>query len=234
MEVLYILGNGTADRYNELKFSLRCLEKHTEHDKVVVLGENPRFNSSELIYEYCREYNGNKEWRIYRKIFEACKRGLVKGDFLFMNDDHFFIKDVDLENYPYYAKGQLKRSNPNRFYQQSLVNTKEYLEKHGKTTYHFDIHTPIIYNAKKFLELEPHFNESKKLSCGFVVKSIYGNWYDLTPTIIKDIKINRFNNEKYHEQIKDAHVFSCSDSGWRLGVKEWLNKNYPNKSKYEK
>ena len=235
MDVLYILGKGTVDRYRELQYSLRTLEKFAQGvDRVIVFGENPRFHSEELEYHYSRDYIGNKEYRIARKIFEACKRGLVKGDFLFMNDDHFFNLPTDITSYPYYAKGELQMRTPNRFYQQSLINTRQYLEGLGKTTFHFDVHTPIIYNAEKFLALEPHFDESKKLLCGYVVKSLYSNFYGHTPTMIKDIKINRFNRPEYREVIKEADVFSCSDPGWRDGLYHWLRNKYPEKSKYEK
>lgn len=235
MNVLYILGKGTADQNKELKFSLRMLEKHGKNiDDVFLFGENPRFHSDQLKFHYMRDYNGNKEYRIAKKILEACKKGVFKGDFLFINDDHFFIDDFNAENYPNYAKGELQHKTPNRSYQQSLINTRKYLESLNKTTFHFDIHTPIIYNTEKFIAMEPHIEVSKKQSSGFVVKSLYGNLYGLTPTMATDLKLNRFNEEKINQKLEGRHVFSCSDSGWRTGLKNWLNKNYPNKSKYEK
>lgn len=151
-----------------------------------------------------------------------------------MNDDHFFNLPTDITNYPYYAKGELRSKTPNRFYQQSLINTRKHLEKLKKSTFHFDIHTPIIYNSERYLALEPHFEESKKQQCGFVVKSLYANFYGHEPTMIRDIKVNRFNKPKYQEVIEGAHVFSCSDAGWRDGLRHWLYTNYPEKSKYEK
>lgn len=233
MDALYILGNGSIFNNEELRYSMRTLEKHVHGiDRVVIVGENPGFLSSEVAYHPLRDVNGNKEYRISQKIFTACREGWVSEKFFFLNDDFFFLKNIDAYNYPNYYKGSLWPTG-NGAYQQALKDTANYLSSLGRSTYHFDVHTPIVYDREKFLELDPHFEQSKRTQYGFVVKSLYGNIYQLPRTRYRDCKLNRLKELQDYERILKTNIFSCSDIGWRRGVAQYVKRTNPNPSKYE-
>jgi hypothetical protein len=228
MQMLYIIGNGSLHYNEELRFSLRSVEHFCpEITEIIVVGEKVNFLSDKVKFYPIKEEDGNKEYRIGMKVFNACKLGYVKGDFIFMNDDFFFTRSHDFTLN--YCKGRLTPINLNH-YQKAIHDTKLYLEENNKDINHFDVHTPIIYNSEKFLQLEPHLQKSRLASNGFVVKSLYGNFNDLKPTQYTDCKLSSFNQNK----INQTSVFSCSDGAWHQGVRSYLKQQFPNKSKYEK
>lgn len=231
MKFLYIIGNGSLYNNEELRFSLRGLDAHVKEPKdIIIVGEKVHFLSDKVDYHYLKEEQGNKEYRIATKILNAIKKGYVKGNFIFMNDDFFFTRPYNFRLN--YAKADLKHTSLDN-YQKAIFDTKNYLTKLGYSTYHFDVHTPIIYNAKKFLALEPHFEQSRLSTNGFVVKSLYGNIYGLKPTLYTDCKLNTLQTPRDYERAQDAPILSCSDSAWSNGVRSYLKNLYPNKSKYE-
>lgn len=235
MDVLYILGKGSLFGNDELRYSLRSLENNVSNvGRVIVVGEDPGFLSDEVEYHYIEEGFGNKEWRIGAKILEACDRGIVKRNFFFVNDDHFFIQPTKTTRYPNYCKGNLINPKIVGTYQRALNDTAAYLLALGKTALHFDVHTPIVYNPKKFKELREAIAKSKKARHGYVVKSLYGNIHKLKPTAYVDKKLQILRGGYDDPQIKDGHVISCSDRGWKYGVGDFVKELFPNKSKYEK
>jgi len=233
MDVLYILGDGSQCDNEELKYSLRSLERHLKNiDRVIVVGENPNFLSDKVEYHYIKEAKGNKEYRIASKIYKACELGIVKGDFLFMNDDFFFTKEVDVIKYPYYHKGCLSLGSPNKFYKASLMATYNYLKTKELKTLHFDVHTPIIYNAEKFLAIKEDIYKSMINPFGFVVKSLYSNIYGILGEEYEDVKLGKFT-ERIMERVKSTNVISCYDGGFKDWLHDYLKETYKQKSIYE-
>lgn len=232
MTLLYIIGSGSLHYNEELRFSLRSVEKHCKDvDRIIVVGEKVEFLSDKLEYHYIKEAEGNKEYRIAMKIYNACKSGIIKGDFAFMNDDFFFTRPYDWSKN--YAKLDLI-SRGNEHYQKAIKDTRDYLIGLGHTTYHFDVHTPIVYNSDQFMDLLLHIQKSMLTTNGMVVKSLYGNINNLKPTCYMDCKLSTLQTPRDFERIKDTPVISCSDGSWHNGVRSYLRKLYPNKSKYEK
>lgn len=230
--MLYILGNGSLHYNEELRFSLRTVQKFCpEVTRLIVAGEQPHFLSDKVEYIPIKEADGNKEYRIAMKIYEACKH--IKGNFVFMNDDFFFLRPTSFVNFPNYIKGELKQLSNPQHYQKALHDTYQYLTELGHTIHNFDCHTPIIYNSQKFQSLLPNFEKSRLASNGLVVKSLYGNIFGLEPTLINDCKLTTLQTQSDFRKLEDAVVMSCSDGSWHNGVRSYLRKLYPHKSKYE-
>jgi len=233
MDILYILGSGSLHNNEELRYSLRALEKNIPGaSRVIVVGENPGFLSDKVQFHYLPEAKGNKEFCIAKKIEWACQN-VMQGDFLFMNDDFFIHKKIVPSAFPNYQKGCLSQSAPDKKYERSLHDTFNYLKSLGHTTFHFDVHTPIIYNTDKFLALSPHWEYSKTLHFGIVVKSMYGNIYKVPHLPYKDVKLGRLKLFEDFQRIENTSCISCSDHGWRNGVADYLKHLFPNPSKYE-
>ena len=237
MDVLYILGSGSKFKNNEIRYSLRTLEKFIPNaTRVIVVGEDPGFLSKEVDFYPMPEAVGNKEYRIAKKIEWSCKKDVVTEPFLFMNDDFFLTQTINPETYPFYHKGQLNQDPPNNLYRKSLHNTDAFLRSQKKTTLHFDVHMPIIYDPEKFMQLASAWIFSKTLSSGLVVKSVYANTF-LNPNQsvqINDVKLSKLKTPQDFKRLENRDVFSCSDAGWLQGVGMHLAKQFPNKSKYEK
>jgi hypothetical protein len=227
MDALYPLG-GTQDfGYLEMLFSLRGLEKFADVDRVFVIGDNPGFLNPETTKLFPFEETGTKDYRIAKKVEFACGTD-ISDDFLFCNDDHFFMKPIG--TIPYYQKGDLEVRQPRALYQTYLNQTKEMLSSRGKTTKHFDVHCPIIYNKKKFMELAPLWGKEKN----YVVKSVYCNWHGLDGPFYKDHKLKKLSDSHDLNRITENEVFSVYDCAMVRGVLQYLCSNFGEPSRFEK
>lgn len=233
MDVLYVLGTGSKFNNEELKFSLRSLERFGKNiGRIILIGEKPDFLDYSKIEHHPFEESGVKEYRIASKILFACEEGIVSGNFLFCNDDFFFTQSFDANNYPFYNKGSLLNGEPKTAYQEHLKITRDFLVSKGKSTKHFDVHTPIIYNSEKFMALRECWETSKK-TIGMVVKSIYCNMYGFLGMPYNDIKLKSLQLPSDLNLLKTSNCFSIADEAWNKGVKNHLQHLFPTKSKYE-
>lgn len=234
MDILYILGKGSPFNNEELKYSLRSLERFGNNiDKVVLIGEKPNFLDYSKIEHHPFTETGVKDYRIASKIMHACAIGAVKGDFLFCNDDFFFTRPFDCNTFPYYYQGSLHHGNSSATaYQDHLRLTRDYLLSQGKSAMHFDMHCPIIYNADKFLSLESSW-EYSKTTIGLVVKSTYANMHGITGTLYSDTKLKELITQSDYMRMKSNECFSIYDQAWNRGVKSMLERSFTEKSKWE-
>lgn len=229
MDLLYPLVNSPFGN-TELLFSLRMIEKHAKGvGNVFIIGDKPDFVNDNVRHFYFNE-TGVKDYRIAKKIEFACGIEELSENFLFLNDDHFFTKDFEISEYPYYHKGDLGVEKPIVEYQKYLNSTKAMLFGLGKGTKHFDVHCPIIYNKTKFLELSHIWNEQKS----YVVKSTYANYHGIEGELYKDCKLKSLRTESDFEKATKNVCFSIYDSAMQFGAMKWLAENYPNPSRWEK
>lgn len=232
VDVLYILGNGSPFNNEELRYSLRSLEKMGKNvGRVVIVGEDPGFLNDQAEFHYIPEAKGNKEYRIAKKILNACDFGYVQGNFLFCNDDYLFHRPFDAASYPFYHRGDLPKLRSQGHYRRSLYNTYKYLSMRRLPFRHFDIHVPILYNAKRFQALRVHWQASSEMYEGMVVKSLYANMYGIQGQRTSDVKISHLGRQM--DRIKMREVFSYSDAGFRSGVKAYAQRMFPAPSKWE-
>ena len=234
--ILYILGSGSRYQNNELRYSLRSVEKYVPTaSRIIVVGEDPGFLSQKVEFYPLAELEGNKQFRMAKKVEWACQN-ILDGDFLFSADDVFHTNPNLEVRVPYYCKGVLPEKEQHKStYQTARVLTRKYLQSINKPTHDFDTHAPIVFNSEKFLALsEAWTHYSPQHNAGVLNQSLYANFYHETPTPYKDVKLNRLRTEEDFDLLELNQNFSCSDDGWRSGVAEYLELLFPNKSKYEK
>lgn len=177
MDVLYYIGSGSSHNNDELRLSLRSLEKHCKDvDKVWVVGNRPAFLRN---VEYLWVEDKYEWWKnAFIKTKAAIEAG-ISDEFLLMNDDFFMMSDFTAKEYPYYHKGEIKDGDTP--YKKVIYNTGEYLKSLGKTAFHYGIHCPMRIEGKKYLELEKHLTSPMSVRC------LYGNFY-CTGRLAKDVK----------------------------------------------
>ncbi len=237
MDIVYCLGKGSKWRNKELMYSLRSVEKHCSNvGHVFIVGEDPKFVNGISILPYPDKSNYNKEKNIFEKLLHACENEYLSDDFLFMNDDHFFLQDIDITTIPYWSNGFLlhafQRLQAGNTYRISLKNTWLTLNKAQKADFNFDVHTPIIYNKHKLKALQQY---DWTLPYGLVIKSLYCNHHQISPVTIDDLKINAFHSViEIFEMLKNRSVFSVGDGGLNDALKTLLAEKYPNPSLWEK
>lgn len=223
MDIVYPLGKGSHHDNIELFYSLRSIEKYvTGFDKVWIVGELPRWvkNVNHLPVEddpkRCSDYN------IMNKITVATT--VVSEDFLFMNDDHFFLEPMEADKMPYYYYDTLYEFITRRgldTYGRRVKNTLKLLNSKNLPTKYFDIHYPIIYNKSLFLNTVSNQNWNDPL----VIKSLYCNSLMIEGEIAKDNKLN----DPPRTRMK---VFSTMPR-IKGSILQFLRSQFPNKSRFE-
>lgn len=225
MDIVYPLGTGSKHDNIELLYSLRSIEKHlTGFDKVWIVGDLPRWvkNVNHIPCpddpKLCSDYN------IMRKINVATTMEAMTGDFLFMNDDHFFLQPMEASKMPYYYCDTLQTFITQRgldTYGRRVKNTLKLLLSRNLPTKYFDVHYPIIYNKSLFLDTV----SKQDWTNPFIIKSLYCNSLLIEGEFQKDNKLN----DPPRTALK---VFSTMPK-IKGSILHFLRANFPTKSRFE-
>lgn len=231
VDVLYIKGDKSPNDDLEMMYSLRSLEDNViDCDRVFITGKCPDFiDKSKVVYTPAKDVGApmmNHWW----KVFETILRTDISDDFALMYDDIFFTKTVALKDYPFYKRGVLgEMETGGAIYKVNLMNTRGWLEKHGFYYYDFELHTPCIYNKKKFKMLDNIFLPIVKTQYPISCRSVYGNLYCKDHPYREDVKLRT----KYDKVPMDTDCFSVSDEAFKYNTLEYLKGRYNWKGYYE-
>lgn len=230
----------SKDNYEDLKFCLRSVEKYVENYRDVwIIGDLPPWikNVKNIPFSDAK----SKEWKeknILDKIQACCMNRSITEDMFFFNDDFVVLKPIDATRYPYYYKGTCEQSyhvNQRNPYRITMYHTMKFLEGRGFKDRNFDIHTPIIYNKKKFMSTFDIGDIDFRTKYGYGIKTLYCSVNKVKPVFMEDCKLgNGKTREEIFESINDRSIFSYNDFALRGELKGVLNELFPEKSKFEK
>lgn len=242
MDIVYVLGTGSSWRDNEIRFSLRSLEKNLlDFGKVFIVGECPGFlqNVIHIPAKDIFEPGLNADGNIITKVLAACKDERLSDDFLFINDDHLVINPIVAADVPPLHKGDMCTYSPDywkfNFWRGRLKRTMQVLQTQNLSTLHFDCHTPIILNKLKFTEIMECFNYADDI--GYTMKSLYGNKVYPNGLFLIDQKRTVFKHytfEQLTERLEKPIFMSFNDFGLNNSLKWWLISEFRSKSRYER
>lgn len=240
MDILYTVGTGSKWNNNEMKYSLRSIEKNGKNVGQIYIAsvELPEFINPETVRHIpACDISDIRHLNIMNKVEEAILHSEIADDFLLSSDDHFYIKPVDFDNYPLYYKEEEIRPHE-RQYWISVRETRAFLEAHGLPAYATNPHCNTHFNRPLYIENIDMMDAAKKLRCGAEVNHLMGNLLiasGVKPVLVRDVKVRLYNgNKELFAKIGDSHFFSISDLALDCGMKEYLQELFPNKSKYEK
>lgn len=245
IDVVYVLGTGSRWDNNEIRFSLRSLEKNLKNmGRVFVVGECPNFLQNVIHIPANDEFNPNvnADGNIILKVLTACKDERLSEDFLFINDDHLVLKSMDANEVPPIHKGNMQKFPEEywrlNYWRGRLKRTMETLVDLNLPCYHFDCHTPILFNKTAFPEVMTNFDF--KDGIGLTMKSLYGNLMYAGKGVrvkLKGQKRTVFHNYTLHqldERLAVCDFMSFNDQGLNRSLKRWLFRNFPQPSTFEK
>jgi len=222
MNLVYILGSGSVWGNNEIRYSLRSAEKHIlDLEKVFIVGECPDW-LKDVVHIPVEDPTPVPWKNAYHKVKTACEDKRIKEEFLLMNDDFFFFKDIKAEEYPYYYKSFLDKNKLQTFY---------FLQRFNKPTKNYQIHCPFRIDPNEFLRL-PELLSSLRF---FSYRSFYCNYYNKESKLRDDLLIwPSWSIEKIEDFIKSR--IDCaiiSDTARRQHFRDWIRKKFPEKSRFE-
>lgn len=233
IDVVYVLGKGSLWDNNELKYSLRGVEKHISGGNIFIVGDKPGWITNVIHIPFPDNHRLNKERNIFDKICAACTDDRASDDFLFMNDDHFALADFNALDLPYYHREPLDQfvKGKTTTYKVSAYNTMMALKRKGHSSLNYDVHTPIIYNKEKFLQLKQY---DWNIRNGYIIKSLYCNTHSIPGQLINDCKIQEpLTIEGYRQRVEGRSFFSIGDPAITPTFKRFMDELYPDKSKFE-
>lgn len=244
MNILYVLGNGSKWGDNELRYSLRSIDKFGMNvGGIYLCGTHmPKFLNEKIRFsKFCGE-RGHPSKNVAAEISQAIEEfgDDLGGDFLLSSDDHFYTKPTDFDRYPYYDKGELPSELSQGIfgdlrYTRTLVNTRRLLEEAGLPTRNYAHHANAHIDARIWRKCSPIFKKADAMDGGAEPTCVALNalaaesGFSAAPR--KDIKIRSGN-----EIVKTlkSECFSVYDSAIEDGVGEWLKMAFPTPSKWER
>lgn len=254
VNVLYVVGRNSFHHDIELRMSLRLLEKHGENlGDVIIAGYIPNFidrDKTECVEIIDTSFG--KHWNILNCIVTAIMFAGLCDDFLYSSDDHFLMKDIDLRKWKRYSRGEIYDEEacrriyghePSR-YQRSIIKTRELLLNNGKpirwTCWHGNtwMNPRVLEEVERLAysvpQSENRYGYEPTLlfsNCDDENKAAHDNCY---AKLRHDVKANSYEDAVKHAASRIGS-FSVSDDALKDGrIMDWLEKEAPHKSRWER
>lgn len=227
-DVVYILKNDVKP--DELRYSLRSVEKNLSHRNVWFVGGEPNgLFPDRAIYMIQR---GVLKWEKARSsLIRACACPEISERFWLFNDDFFVLQPVT-SDVPFFG-GMLhdhilhiehRYGDKRTGYTKALRYCEQTLTDAEMSTFDYALHLPMVVDKKKMLECLKTFPDCP------MFRSLYGNYAEIGGVQHDDVKIIDVN-----ESIPDdADFVSTSNASFASGVVgEKIKMMFPERCKYE-
>ncbi|MES2428227.1 MAG: hypothetical protein V4560_14705 [Bacteroidota bacterium] len=252
IDILIPLGKGSRHTDIELRYCLRSIEKHLSGvGNIWIIGEMPEWLRN-VVHVPCQDNpnNWNRARNIYLKIMVGINHvrrdmlvyecedndptepdSMLPNNFLFMNDDHFLLKDYEAAEFPFYHRGEIETVGMTKNMPQwrQYKNTTNVIGVHALD---YDVHCPILYNKTIFKSV---FTDLHWPEHGYAIKSMYCNKTRIAGELCEDLKFSQpAMCETIYRVLDGRGWFSIGDRTLRSGdMLEVLGELYPDKSKWE-
>lgn len=215
----------------ELRYSLRSIEKFYPEADVWVIGGKPSWYNGNFI-PVKQTYDSFTNVR--NSLSMIIDNPFIPDDVIVMNDDFFFLDRM--EKFLFYVSGTLKdrilfdkQNNINSSYTKKLVHLHNHCSKYTQSPLDFDIHVPMPINKKK---LKLIINES------LMWRSNYGNRFAPKTKIkkIRDVKVypNSIYSFKSYDYKNPKYPFiSTHDDSFNEVYEHLLKDLLQNPSRFE-
>lgn len=222
MDIVIPLGSDSKWKNNELRYCLRGLEMYCKDmGNVVIVGEKPDWTTN--VTHIPAKDLLTPTYNIWTKTLAAAQSHEVSDNFLFCNDDYFWLSDFTAKDYPYYYS-DVTGNSP---YKKILRRTMDVCQKSGLTSLNYDVHKPMIINKEQFIKAFEFFEWHLTIDQGLVIKSCYANLTGVDGEWCQDVKLYQGN------VIPTEGMFSISDCIIDQSFKYFCSQRWPNPSKYE-
>ena len=225
-DIIYPLGRSFS-QHRELKYSLRSLEKYAKDMfyRVIVVGELPEWWSKPEFHIPMKQDNTSVNGDQIAKILRGCEEVPLGRWFVLMNDDFFLL---DRPEWGIACVTRALTSNDN-YHWRCMENTKMILGGMGvlDSSQHYELHMPMPMTPSRFKLLSPYRDVAFRTLYGYM-------GHDAAQMVESDVKM-RVKFQDPRQAFPGSWCFSIDDTvGYHKEFKEWAEKEYPNKSRWEK
>ena len=226
IDIVIPLGKGSKHNNIELDYCIKGIKKHLKgYGNIYIIGENPKRDDVVFIQHTESAKPVFKERNICDKLLHASSMAQVSDTFLYMNDDHFLLQDIDVDKFPFHHKGILPNTSGDNVYYRSLKNTYRALSAKGFDTLNYDVHAPMLIHKEAFIRTMSAYDWS--VSYGYVIKSLYANTTGITGSFVRDVKMNKsYSEPEIKAKIDGQMYFSIGDAGLNDAMKKVLKELY--------
>lgn len=225
-DLIYILK---ADiETEELKFSLRSVEKNFPINRVWFVGGQPEGLEPDIRLQH--EQIGNSKWEMIRSsMWKAINDERLSEDFFLFNDDFFVMKPVDTDSFRNFVDGTLERridelhsESGMNAYTRTLFKLEQELKTMHEPTMNYDVHLPMLLNKEQV--------RSTLYKCSSPqMRSAIGNINRLPFVIHPDVKVYDMESVP-----TDETYLSTNDETFRKGnVGKYIRETFTTKSRFE-
>ena len=226
-DVVYILRANTKP--DELRFSLRSIEKNMDHGKVWFYCGKPAGIEPDVYVPH--EQKGASKWeRVRSSLIQVCKNEKISKQFWLFNDDFYIMQPM--QSAKNYHRGLLsdhikdiehRHCGGSTAYTRNLRICELQLREAGLTTLDYAIHVPMLVDREKMLEALRMFPRCP------MFRSIYGNYAQIGGDFIKDCK----TTDQERIIVPEDPFFSTSNRAFAGKVREQMEALFPDSCKYE-
>jgi len=229
MDLLYLLGNGSAWDNNELRYSLRSACAHVPHDRVIIVGERPAWLRN-VVHIPAFDVYPMKVACTWHKLLVACRHEAVGSQFVLMNDDFLFLQDHATPLHTY-VRGTIQQritAGPKHecYYYELMNKAMMGLRSMGiAEPLDFDGHHPMPMRTSSVLSVASKMGDT---GAEFAWRSMVGNWHPVRTTYVPDPKL-------YHWQGAPTDPFiSLGEELERYPeFIQWITHRFPDVCRYE-
>jgi len=242
IDVVYPLGRGSKWSDNELRYSLRSLEKNfPDLGEVYVVGCRPAWLANTVHIPADDPLRTNKDGNIINKVLRACRRHELSEEFVFASDDQillsrvsfqdvkpFYVSDLAKVRESWWGKGRWKRR---------MKRTYELLASRQRSTYHYDSHVLVPFNKYKFVWVMTGCNFEEGI--GYTINTVYFNSLGLNEHHPIDGRKATFERAcrdvgRIRARLEGKTYLGYNNAGLTPELKQVIKELFPHKSRFEK
>lgn len=232
-DVVYILAK--KSQYEELRYSLRSL-RNIPHGKVFIAGACPEWAQNVIHVPVDRVAGETRYQNAERNWYGALTHPELSDDYITMNDDFYIMRPIDAIEYYHdgslreYLKVLTERGATHPNYLNAMQITLDILRSHGIADPNgYLLHVPMIMNKQKRLELHDMFVNQIEHGEILLMRTLYGNLYDVGGTHMHDVKFLDGNFDH------DLPFLSTNDPGFKYeAIGDFIRDTFSEKSEYER
>lgn len=227
-DVIYILAEEAADR-EELRYSLRSIEKNMTHGNVWFYGGVPVGFKPDK-YKRLKQSGVSKWEKVRNTLYAICQDPNVPDRFWLFNDDFFIMQRLNSTKAVYnktlrdhYEKVKAKHGGWTS-YSRGLWYCEQALKAKDLPTLDYAVHVPMLIDKDKALETLKAFPDCP------MFRSLYGNYNKVDGVHLADVKISDVTKAVDPE----AALLSTSNKAFRRGLAgQYIREAFPDPCKYE-